>query len=92
VTVTDPTHPLYGRTFKALSVSRQPRDVGYVVVAYRDAIQLRLPIPATDLSSFTTRPPRTKWTLAAIRAFLALVAEGTPCPKPQPSGRGSHRR
>ena len=40
--------------------------MGCVIVAYRDAIRLRLPIPATDLSSSTFPAPRTKWTLAAI--------------------------
>ena len=93
MTVTDPTHPLFGRTFSVVSVSQQPRGTGYVVVAYRDAIRLRLPIPATDLSSSPTRTPPTKWTTAAVREFLALVAEVSPsCPNPPPSGRRSRRR
>ena len=92
MTVTDPTHPLFGRTFPVVSVSRQPRDVGYVVVAYRDALRLRLPAPATDLSSPATRTPPTKWTPAAVREFLALVAEvPPPCPNRPPSGRRSRR-
>lgn len=90
MTVTDPTHPLFGRTFPVVSVSRQPRGEGYVVVAYRDALRLRLPVPATDLSSPTTRTPPTKWTPAAVREFLALVAEvSPPCPSRPPSGRRS---
>jgi hypothetical protein len=93
VTVIDPAHPLCGRTFPVVSVSRQPRDIGYVVVAYRDAIRLRLPVPATDLSSPTTRTPPTKWTPAAVREFLALVAEvSPPCPNRRRSGRGSRPR
>ena len=93
MTVTDPTHPLFGRTFPVISVSRQPRDVGYVVVAYRNAIRLRLPVPATDLSSPATRTPPAKWTPAAVREFLALVAEDSPpCPNRPRSGRGSRPR
>jgi hypothetical protein len=80
--VTDPTHPLYGRRFRVLSISHPPHGPGHVVVAYRDAMRLRIPVPATSLSSDHLPPLRTKLTRDALRELLALVPEGeVPCPE-----------
>ena len=79
--MTDPTHPLYGRRFRVLSISHPPQRSGHVVVAYRDAMRLRIPVSATNLASDHSPPLRTKLTRAALRDLLALVPEGeVPCP------------
>ncbi len=92
VEVTDPTHPLFGRRFAVLSISRQQRDSAVVYVAYRDTMRLRIPVSSTSLATCQVRPPRTKWTREAIQELLALVTEGnTSCRSPKTSGKGSRR-
>jgi len=92
VEVTDPAHPLFGRRFTILSISRQPRDSAVVYVAYRDMMRLRIPVSSTSLSPCQVRLPRTKWTREAVQELLSLVTEGdTPCRSPETSGEGSRR-
>ena len=72
--MTDPAHPLFGRRFRIVSVATSPHARGHVFVAYRDRMQLMIPIPATSL-----RPVRpdvaTKLTLEAIQELVALAGE-----------------
>jgi hypothetical protein len=86
----DPTHPLFGRRFAVLSVTRNPRGPVFVFVAYRDALRLRIPISSTNLAPSQIRPLRTKWTREAAQEILSLVTEGdTSCHKPGTSGEDS---
>ena len=55
VEVTDPGHPLFGRRFALVSTRPRPHSVGYIFVAYRDTMVLRIPQAATSL---VTPPPR----------------------------------
>jgi hypothetical protein len=89
--VIDPTHPLYGRRFRVLSISHPPQRPGHVVVAYRDFMRLRIPAPATNLTPDHLRPLRTKCTRAALRELLALTKEcdGACTDHPATSGDGS---
>ena len=89
--MTDPSHPLYGRRFPVVSISHPPQSPGHVVVAYRDFMRLRLPVPATNLAAVPAAVLRTKLTTAALRELLALLkeCEGS-CPNdPEPSGASS---
>src|SRR5512135_3550609 len=89
VEVTDPTHPLFGRRFPVLSISRQPQSPPSVLVAYRETMRLRIPVSSTSLAS-QTRTLGTKWAREAIREFLSLAQEvAPPCRSPRRSGRGS---
>ncbi len=89
--MTDPAHPLFGRRFRVLSLSHRPQSPGHVVVAYREGMRLRLPVPATNLAPDNTPRPRTKFTRAALLALLALVKEcaGSCLDHPSASGTGS---
>ena len=88
----DPTHPLFGRRFAVLSISRQPRDSAVVYVAYRETMRLRIPVSSTSLAPCELCLPRTKWTREAVQELLSLVTEGdTPCRSPKTSGKGSRR-
>jgi hypothetical protein len=78
IEVTDPAHPLYGRRFAVLSITRQPGSPGFVLVAYGDTIRLRIPVPATNLATGQVPRPRTKCTAAAIRELLSLFEEVRP--------------
>jgi hypothetical protein len=72
VEVVDPMHPLYGRQFPVLRRSTTLTGPGFVWVAYRDFMQLRLPLAATNLVPV---PPqvRTTFTGQAIADLLALA-------------------
>ena len=48
VEVTDPTHPLFGRRFPVISVTRQARKTAMVFVAYRESMRLRIPVSSTE--------------------------------------------
>ena len=91
IEVTDPAHPLCGRRFRVLSISHQPHSPGFVLVAYRDSIQLRIPVPATSLWARHVSSSRTKLTKEAIHDLLALVKEDQACRSPRPSGQGSRK-
>jgi len=89
--VTDPTHPLFGRRFQVLSVGHPPHAPGHVLVAYREGLRLRIPVPATSLSADSNTRPRTKFTRAALLELFAPVkeCEGS-CPAlPDVSGAAS---
>ena len=89
VEVTDPTHPLFGRRFRVLSVSHPPQRAGHVIVAYREGMRLRIAVPATNLALPPIAPPRTKLTRAALLDLFSLMkeCEGS-CPD-QPSASGA---
>jgi hypothetical protein len=87
VEVTDPTHPLFGRRFALLSTRPRPHSVGYIFVAYRDTMVLRLPHVATSL---VATPPEsesmTKLTLHAVTELMALAEQcEVLCPATQPN-------
>ena len=80
IEVTDPAHPLFGRRFQVVSVTRSPRARGHVYVAYRERMLLRIPIPATSLQP-VRRGAATKLTLEAIQEVVTLAGESEdPCP------------
>jgi hypothetical protein len=87
--VTDPTHPLFGRRFRVVSISHPPHHPGHVTVAYRQQMRLRLPLEVTDLGLGNTSLVRAKFTREALLDFLRLVkeCEGS-CPV-HPSASGS---
>ncbi len=91
IEVTDPTHPLFGRRFPLLSTSSTLAGPGFVWVAYRDYMRLRIPLSATNLVA--SRPARAaKLSRQSIEELLALAKEcevlcrsnrkpsGTTCP------------
>ena len=66
---------------------------GQVCVAFRESMQLGIPVAATNLATGQLALRRTKFTLAAIGELLALVKEwNLPCPgTPGTSGGGSRK-
>ncbi len=60
--MTDPAHPLFGRRFTVLLISRPPGRPGHVLVAYRDFMRLRIPVQATSLAPDHTIRLRTQFT------------------------------
>ncbi len=89
--MTDPTHPLFGRRFRVLSISHPRGRPGHILVAYRHGVRLRIPVPATNLAPSNPALPRTKLTRAALLDLLSLVKECEDLwtDKPDVSGAGS---
>ena len=87
VEVTDPSHPLFGRRFVLLSTRPRPHSVGYLFVAYRDTMVLRIPQVATNvLSPLPESEPRSKLTSHAITELISLVEQcEVLCPVTQPN-------
>ena len=95
VEVTDPTHPLFGRRFALLSSRPQPHRVGYIFVAYRDSMVLRILQSATNLVAPPPESePTTKLTSHAVTELISLAEQcEVLCPAIQPnSGIDSHPR
>jgi hypothetical protein len=72
VEVVDPTHPLYGRRFPLARISTTLTGPGYAWVAYRDFMQLRIPLASTNLVPAHSQV-RTTFTGQAIADLLALA-------------------
>jgi len=97
VEVTDPGHPLFGRRFPLVSVSRpSASDGGHVLVAYQDRMLLKLPVAATSLAPWLPRGVPSKLTVEAMLELIALMTEDSgevPCLSGlNASGRASPRR
>ena len=85
VTVTDPAHPLYGRTFAVVAPASTVGASGQVTVAYRDGILIKIPVVATSLRPASLRPPSSKLSADSVRE-LVRVARELESPKKHESG------
>jgi len=87
VEVTDPRHPLYGRRFALLSTRPRPHSVGYIFVAYRATMVLRISQAATSLVTPPPEsPPLTKLTSHAITELISFAEQcEVLCPATQPN-------
>src|SRR3954471_2589623 len=81
ITVTDPTHPLFGRCFALSSVTGAAAG-GHALVVYRGDVLLKVPIGATSLSpapppGAPPPPVSSKLSLRAIRDLIRLASHVT---------------
>jgi len=74
ITVTDPTHPLFGRCFALASMTGSAATGGHAFVVYRGDVLLKLPIEATSLSP-APPPVSSKLSLGAIRDLIHLASQ-----------------
>src|SRR5512135_1006211 len=70
VTVTDPCHPLYGRTLKLSGLARLPGHVRHCQAEILPGRIVYIPVTSTDLSN-EPRPEPTVLTVAAIEELVA---------------------
>jgi len=68
-------HPLFGRIFTIISISRQPKGPGNILVRYNELMLLRIPIAATTLGAPITYQARTKLNLSAVKELLAIAMD-----------------
>jgi hypothetical protein len=73
VTVNDPSHPLYGRTFTLFASTGSSIAIGQVLVVYRDDVLLRIPAAATSLCPETLRPAPCKLSIGGVRELVRLA-------------------
>jgi len=90
VTVTDPAHPLYGRTFAVVAPASTVGASGQVTVAYRDDILLKIPVVATSLHPTSPRVPSSKLSADSVRE-LVRVAREFESPEKQGAGFYLHK-
>jgi hypothetical protein len=95
IEVVDPSHPLWGRRFRLVSVTGALHTAGFVRVDYRPGILIMLPIPATNLHRHP-RPRRTstKLNVEALEELVATAGESEEACRsiPAASGRRCRRR
>jgi hypothetical protein len=70
VTVTDPTHPLYGRTLTLAGLARLPGHVRHCQVEILPGQYGYVPVASTNLQT-TPRPEPTVLTLTAVEELVA---------------------
>jgi hypothetical protein len=96
VEVTDPGHPLFGRRFPLVSVSRlRASGGGHAFVAYQDRMLLKLPVAATSLAPRLPGGVPSKLTVEAMQELIALTEDSgeVPCSSGlNASGHASPRR
>lgn len=74
VEITNPAHPLFGRRFPLISMSRPAQGFSHVFVVYREEMILRIPLDDTNLGE--TRPRVSSMlTLHAIEAVITIAKE-----------------
>ncbi len=72
----DPTHPLFGRRFRLVSVTRALHSGGFARVEYRPGITMHLPLSVTSLEPVPPRRARpTKLTPEALAALVLVAGE-----------------
>jgi hypothetical protein len=85
VTVTDPAHPLYGRTFAVVAPASTIGASGQVTVAYRGDILLKIPVMATSLDPTSPCLTTSKLSADSVRELVRVAREFLSCEK---QGRG----
>jgi len=93
--VTDPTHPLFGRRFRLIAVTRTLQSGGCARVEYRPGNPLILPLGVTSLSpGLADGRARTKLTPEALADLVAVAGESEAvCPStPETYGPACGRR
>jgi len=82
VEVTDPTHPLFGRRFCLITITRTLQSGAYARVEYRSGNPLVLPLGVTSLSPGPADGrARTKLTPEALAELVAVAGESeAACP------------
>jgi hypothetical protein len=74
VTIVDPTHPLFGRTFSIVEWRNSPGNSGFVFVDYQHLTRLYIPVDSTDIA-FIPPISVTKLTCESIQALTNLGME-----------------
>ncbi len=74
VTITDPRHPLFKRTFPILSMSNPHFSQGHIYVIYREGVTLRIPLLSTDIidNSYSSA---IKLTRVSLEELVSLAEE-----------------
>ena len=76
IEVTDPRHPLFGRRFAVVSVSRpHSTSDGHALVAHQGRVLLKLPLGATSLVPRLSDGAPSKLSAEAVAELIALAED-----------------
>jgi len=75
IEVIDCTHPLYGRRFPLVSLSRSPQGSRQALVTYKKDILLRIPFSATNLSASQPALSNAKISYDAVTELIDLARQ-----------------
>jgi hypothetical protein len=89
ITITDPAHPLYGRSFPLMSISGSQHGTGHVYVDDRGRAVMRIPIRATSLHPAPLDLPTSKLSFQAIRELVRLASHEEGIGRPIPPDAAS---
>lgn len=81
-------HPLFGRSFPVLGICAPLQGSGYIDVAYRQNMTLRIPLSATTLAPPRLFPP-TKLTHAAVTELTTAAEDCAVLCRPSLTTTGS---
>lgn len=70
ITVIDPRHPLFGRTFLLINIIHKPRLGSFCVIRYLDTLERSIPLEATDRSLDPPEISASSINLASVRQLL----------------------
>ncbi|WP_210160851.1 hypothetical protein, partial [Sinorhizobium fredii] len=73
ITVTDPTHPLYGRDFILAGGPSGAGPYRQLLVVYSDDVFLKIPVSATNLYPSAPGMPSAKLSTTSVRDFIRLA-------------------
>jgi hypothetical protein len=73
ITITDPRHPLYGRSFPLISVTGLRHGNGHAYIDDRGRAVLRIPIEVTGLCLTRLALPFSKLSLEAIQDLVQVA-------------------
>lgn len=77
ITVINPRHPLFGRTFLLINIIHKPRMGSYCVVRYLDSLERSIPLSATDRSLDPPEVFEASINLASVRQLLKKYTQIT---------------
>lgn len=75
ITITDPTHPLHGRSFALMSASSSAGSGRQILVVYRDGVLIRVPAAATSLLPSAADRPSSKLSIEAVRDLIHFARQ-----------------
>ena len=70
ITVIDPRHPLFGRTFLLINIIHRPRLGSFCVIRYLDSLERSIPLEATNRSLEPPEISTSSINLASVRQLL----------------------
>ena len=73
ITIIDPAHPLYGKSFKVIKIHISKLKQSVVIVEYKRGIPLKISLECTNLRTYNNEKSDTKLNNTAITELVELA-------------------